>query len=409
MIDLNVDYPVLILLTGAIVVLTLLIKSGMQKLGVPSLIGYLLLGFLIRLIDTKWSLMSDSGEGILLFLAKMGLFTLLFRIGLESNLGGLLSQLKRASIVCVANILIAGLLGYVASYYLLGLEQITSIIIGTAFTATSVGISVGVWQEADAIQSKNGELLIDLAELDDISAVILMALLFTILPVIHNGSNDSMFLLVGKTTGLFLFKFFGFVFFCYLFSSFIEHPLTSFIRRLEKPPDPMLVVIGIGFIIAAFAGLLGFSLAIGAFFAGLVFSRDPRAVKMEANFLPIYDLLSPFFFIGIGLHLDPHTITKALGLGAVLFIFAILSKIIANGLPVWMMSGFSSAALIGASMVPRAEITMVIMQHGLSLGDWAVPSQVFGAMVVVCAGTCFVSPILIRALLKQWPQKGEEG
>jgi Kef-type K+ transport system membrane component KefB len=45
----------------------------------------------------------------------------------------------------------------------------------------------------------------------------------------------------------------------------------------------MIMVAGIGFIIAALAGLLGFSIAIGAFFAGLIYSRDPQAVKMEAS------------------------------------------------------------------------------------------------------------------------------
>ena len=60
----------------------------------------------------------------------------------------------------------------------------------------------------------------------------------------------------------------------------------------------MLLVAGIGFVVAASAELLGFSLAVGAMFAGLVFSRDPEAVKMDACFSPLYELFAPFFFIG---------------------------------------------------------------------------------------------------------------
>ena len=56
--------------------------------------------------------------------------------------------------------------------------------------------------------------------------------------------------------------------------------------------------------VAAFAAWLGFSLAVGALFAGLVFSRDPRAVRVEASFEPVHDLLAPFFFVAIGSHLD---------------------------------------------------------------------------------------------------------
>jgi Kef-type K+ transport system membrane component KefB len=166
----------------------------------------------------------------------------------------------------------------------------------------------------------------------------------------------------------------------------------------------MLAVSGIGIIIAAVAGLIGFSLAIGAFFAGLVFSRDPEAVKMEASFLPVYEFLSPFFFIGIGLKIDPDSFTTALSLGCILAVAAIFAKVIADGIPVSLMRGMSGGLLIGTSMVPRAEITMVIMQKGLSLGDWAVPQKAFGAMVVVSAATCIISPVAVRAMLRKWPQ-----
>ncbi|MFZ7110278.1 MAG: cation:proton antiporter [Desulfatiglandales bacterium] len=68
---------------------------------------------------------------------------------------------------------------------------ITSLIVTTALTATSVGISFSVWEDEGALQSSNGELLIDIAELDDISAVVLMALLFSILPLLQNDCPSS--------------------------------------------------------------------------------------------------------------------------------------------------------------------------------------------------------------------------
>jgi Kef-type K+ transport system membrane component KefB len=58
----------------------------------------------------------------------------------------------------------------------------------------------------------------------------------------------------------------------------------------------MLVITGFGFITAAIASLLGFSYALGAFFAGLVFSRDPQAVKLESSFRSLYFFLLPFSF-----------------------------------------------------------------------------------------------------------------
>jgi Kef-type K+ transport system membrane component KefB len=406
-VEYELNYPFVILIIGGIIVLTMVVKSGLDRTSVPALVGYLLLGFLIRLVDVHWDFMSRGCSEILGFLAKLGLVTLLFRVGLESNLRGLLRQLRRASTVWIGDVLISGLVGFLAAFYVVNLPWITSLIVATAFTATSVGISVAVWEEAGALQSINGELLIDVAEMDDISAVVFMAMLFSVLPTLQGSGGADLFPGVPKTIAVFLLKLIAFGGFCFLFSRFAEKPVTAYFRSLETPPDPMLVVVAIGFMIASLAALLGFSLAIGAFFAGLVFSRDQKAVKMEASFLPIYELFSPFFFIGIGLDMDPGSMGGALGIGAVLVLAAVIGKMVADGIPVWRMAGVTSGILIGTSMIPRAEIAMVIMQRGLNLGDWAVPGRVFGAMVLVSAVTCLLSPLAVHSLLSRWPQREE--
>ena len=406
MVEYGLNYPVLILVTGLVIVLIMLVKSGLERAGVPSLLGYLLLGFLLCVADKHWGLLGRGTEEIFGFLARIGLITLLFRVGLESNLEGLLKQLPRASLIWFGDVGLSGILGFVTAYYVLQMNWITALIVAVAFTATSVGISVAVWEDAGALGSPNGELLIDVAELDDISAVVLMAMLFSVLPALRSqgGSVDAAipFILGGFVIKLLLFGA-G----CLLFSRFVERYIIAYFENLSSPPDPMLVIVAIGFVIAALADFLGFSLAIGAFFAGLVFSRDPEAVKMEGSFLPLYELFSPFFFVGIGLDIAPQHLTTALGMGLVLLVAAVLGKILATGIPVFLMSGLTSASLIGVSMVPRAEISMVVMQRALNLGEWAVPREVFGAMIVVSMATCMASPLAVRSLLKKWPQ--EEG
>ncbi len=403
----QLNYPFVILIVGGVIFLVMLIKSALDRTSVPSLVGFLILGFLIRLADDHLGFFTAGCQEIFGFLAQLGLFTLLFRVGLESNLRGLLEQLRRASVVWVADVLVSGFIGFTAAFYLLNFAWITSVIIATAFTATSVGISVAVWEESGALNTSRGELLLDVAEMDDISAVFLMAMLFSVLPTLKSGAHPDWLPLISSVLGVFLLKLFGFGAFCYLFSQYGEKRITRFFRNLEPAPDPMLVVVAFGFMIAALADVLGFSLAIGAFFAGLVFSRDPDSVKMESSFLPLYDLFSPFFFIGIGLDLDPAVMDTALGIGGVLLVMAIVGKLIADGIPVSLLSGIESGMLIGASMVPRAEIAMVIMQRGLRQGNWAVPSNAYAAMVVVSAATCIVSPLAVRWLLNTRPAEGK--
>jgi Kef-type K+ transport system membrane component KefB len=112
-------------------------------------------------------------------------------------------------------------------------------------------------------------------------------------------------------------------------------------------------------------------------------------------------LFTPFFFVGIGLHIDPAMLTPALGLGAPLLDVAVLGKIVGTSLPALFTTGGSSALLLGVSMVPRAEIAMVIMQRGLMLGDWAVPARVFAAMALVSAVTCMFTPFVVHTLLRK--------
>ena len=394
----------IILLTGLIIVANLIIQVSLARTVVPAMIGYLLLGVLLRTCDAGWSFLDETHLDIFGFLAQIGVIMLLFRVGLESDIKGLLEQLPKAGMIWVGDVVISGIAGFAAAFYLMDLSMATSLIIATAFTATSVGISVAVWQNKHALQSSTGRLLIDIAEMDDISAVILMALLFSLLPLIKNISDPQALLpAVGKTLGIFGIKFVFFGICCLLFSLYIEKPVTDFFRKRAAKPQPMLLVIGIGIMVSSLAAWLGFSFAIGAFFAGLVFSRDPETVKMEANFLPIYDLFSPFFFIGIGLDIDPGVMISSLQPALFLLAAAFLGKFIADGLPVWIMDGKTSALLIGMSMIPRAEIAMIVMQRGLQLGDWAVGPEVYGAMIILCTLTCLIPPFFVQILLEKHP------
>lgn len=129
----------------------------------------------------------------------MGIISLLFRVGLESNLAGLIRQLPCASFILLGNLSCSGILGFLAASKLLSLKLIHSLFISIAMIATSVGISVSVWQEAKVLDTDNGELLVDIAEMDDIAAIALMSLFFAMIPVL-NGDVEANILPVFKRT-----------------------------------------------------------------------------------------------------------------------------------------------------------------------------------------------------------------
>ncbi len=395
--------PKQILLLGLLCLVALLVKALFRRIKIPALIGYIAIGFSLCLVNTHWYFLTPDIRRGLELLAELGLVALLFRVGLGSDVAGLARQLRRASVVWLGDVLVSGLFGYLAATYLLGLPLIPTLFVTVAFTATSVAVLLSIWQEAGATRSPSGELLIDVAELDDISAIVLMALLFAVAPALRSGEDTTITHLATSAAGPLTVKLILFGGVCLLFARYAELPLTRFLRSVEAPPDRMLSVAAIGVVTAAVATLIGFSFALGAFFAGLTFSRDPKVATIIERFGVLYSTFTPFFFIGIGLALDPAAVTSAATLGLVLFVAASLGKLTGAGLPTWAVAGGNSALLIGVSMLPRAEIAMVVMQRGRQLGEWAVPASVFGGMVVVSALSCVLTPLALRPLLRRQP------
>jgi len=396
--------PLLVALLGATIIVTILLRSGLDAVGLPALTGYIVLGFLARLLDARVDVIPANGELLLDFLSHSGVIALLFRVGLESEVSALWDQLGRAWPVWLGSIAVSGLLGYAAARWALGLDLVAALFVGVALTATSVGVSLGAWRSADALDTRNGALLVDTVELDDFSGVVLMALLFAVAPALRGGAGAALGPELAGTTAVVLFKAALFLGFCFLFSRYAEERVTEALRRISEPYGLALVVAGIGILIASLAEVLGFSFAIGAFFAGLVFARDPESVKIDASFSSVYALFVPFFFLRIGFDIDPGAVAPALVPAAVLGLVAIVGKVAGTGLPAWPTAGLAGATVLGVSVVPRAEITMVIMERGRALGDWAVPPRIYGGAILVTLVTCLVFPVLTRWLLDRWPE-----
>lgn len=384
---------------GVLVVASMAIKASFTRIHLPALIGYMALGLVLRFAEAQGATLSETAHAVLEFLGKLGVIALLFRVGLESDLGKLLSQLRGASFILLGNVAASAGLGYLTARYAAGLEFLPSFVVATAFTATSVGIPVRIWQNRGKLETETGQEFLDVAELDDITGVVLMGLLFAVLPILRGNGEGDIGLVLAWTTTLFLAKLALFAGLCYLFSRYAEQRLTRFAEGLVSKPDPMLVVAGTGILIAGLAGLLGFSAAIGGFFAGLVFSRDPKRVQYDASFCALYDLFAPFFFITIGFSMAPGQLLGAATLGGVLFLAATASKIAGTFAPAMLLMPSRAAAVLSVSMVPRAEITMLIMHRAHRAGEDVAPGQAYSAMVIVSALTCLFAPLVLDKML----------
>jgi Kef-type K+ transport system membrane component KefB len=391
------DYSLLITL-GTLIVLAPIIKSLSVNLRIPALVGYIAIGFLVSVLDRQWSFLTPASDSVLSFMAQLGIVALLFRVGLRSHARILVEKLPDASPIWIGDVVTNIVLGYAVSRYALGLSLETSLVIAAAFSATSVAVSVAVWDEMGKLNTPRGQLLVDIAELDDLSGVLLLAILMAILPVMQLGGVE-LIPIAGATLLAVLAKLALFISGCYLFAHYLEAGLTRFARKFEGTPAAITItILGVGLAIASIAGYLGFSLAIGALFAGLAFSRDPEAVHNDTGFTYYYEFLTPFFFIYMGIQIQPEVLPASFGMGVMLLVVAVIGKIMGVALPALFSLCKSDAILLGISMVPRAEIALIIMHQCSQMGNEIIPTNVFSAMVLVSLATSIISPLLIRRM-----------
>ena len=388
-----------VMLIGGAIVLAALVQSGAMRLRIPGAVGLIALGLLASLVNEKLGFMTPAVRDAFGLLGDLGLVALLFRVGLDSKLARLLMALPSALAVWVGDVGLSSSLAFVTAHYVLGYELVPSFVVAVALSATSIGVSVVAWQEAHRLASREGQLTLDVAELDDISGVVLLTLLFTIVPLLLTGGAwGSAALAAGATLAL---KLALFAAFCVAFARFVEPQIGALARRLRQPPARMLVVAGVGFMIAAIADLLGFSLAVGALFAGLVFSRDPAAVKTEARFDDLYAFFTPFFFIGIGLAVESEGLAASVVPALVLCVAAAAGKLLGGGLPALAFTGAAGAFAIGVSLIPRAEIALYVAHEARAAGAAMLPPQGYAALVFVSLATSLAAPIVLRRLLQR--------
>lgn len=387
------------LLVGTVIVCAIAMRYGAEQNGLSPIVGYFALGILLRTATSFDVVPLLTEQQVFPFLADLGVIVLLFRVGLESDLGRLLDQLPEASWIGLGNVLGSGGVAFGTAFLLIDWPLVPSLFVATALTATSVGVSVAIWEEADQLDSREGSTLVDVAEFDDLTGVLLMALLFAAAPLLRESGPEALLSTLAPVVGGMLLKLVLFGGACLLFAWYVERPMTTLFDRLHAGEGTMLVMLGVGIIVAAVAGLLGFSVAIGAFFAGLIFSRDPHTTQYMDAFRPLHDLFAPFFFVGIGLHLAPEAVGAIGGGGVLLLAAAVFGKVVGAYVPALPVLGSSGALVLGLSLVPRAEIALVIMQRGLELGAWAVPPTVFAQVVLISAVTVLIMPLVLRPLL----------
>jgi Kef-type K+ transport system membrane component KefB len=378
-----------------------------ERCGQSAVIGELLVGMLLGPFALGWIgipsagmieafggsvIAADAVESVYEILAQLGVIVLLFLVGLETELADLLRVGLRAVGVAAGGIVASFALTF-AYALLIGQPPVTSIFIGTAVVATSIGITARVLADLGLISATEARIILGAAIIDDILTMIALTLVSAI----------------GQTGGISLQTVAVVTFEAILFAAIVafagRHVVQRWghhLERLHLRNGPFSVAVGIMLGLAVASTQIGLAAIIGAFLAGMVFAEIREEYELEQQARPLYDFLVPLFFVITGSRVDWHVFLDGsmLGVALVLTLLAALGKLVGCGIPALSL-GRRAATMVGVGMMPRGEVSLIVATAGRSIG--VIPGPIFSAIVVVVVLTTLVVPPLLKALSRAEP------
>ena len=359
-----------------------------NRCGLPAVIGELLAGIVIGPAMLNWV----QPSGLIKSFSDIGVVLLMFLAGLESDLAILKKLWKPSFLVAtfgmVVPIVIAYLTGIAFKF-----SQTESLFLGITFAATSVSISVAVLQEMKKLETKEGMTILGAAVVDDLLSVILLSVVSSVTGTHTDSANANLGL------GLTLLLQLVYLVVLLAASIWLFPRMLKLSERFLLPAAKPLVTIIIVLLAAFGAEKVGLSNVIGAFFVGLAFSRLPDKQKLQKSFTDIgYSLFIPIFFASIGLEMSITGIFKDGLLFIVLFVGSVISKLVGASVGA-KMAGFSSSSAyqVGAGMISRGEMALVVAQIGLS--NHLLAPAAYSTVVGVIVFTTLIAPIMLKAAL----------
>lgn len=331
-------------------------------------------------------------------LAEIGVVILLFEIGLESDLKELIRVGPQAAVVAIVGVVApfaAGTAGLIAIF---GVPTIPAVFAGAALTATSIGITAKVLAEIQRLSSKEGQIIIGAAVLDDVLGIIVLAVVASLAKTGEIQVTNVVYLIAGAAAFLI-----GAIFIGRLLSPYF----VSLVNQMQTRGQLILSSLVFAFALSYIATVIQLEAILGAFAAGLILAETDKRKDIEEQIIPIADMLVPVFFVTVGARTDLSVLNPAvpanregLIMAAFLIVVAIIGKVI-TGFTVFGQPNINRLA-IGVGMVPRGEVGLVFAGVGSASG--VLSESLEAAIIVMVIMTTFVAPPLLRVVFNDSQQ-----
>ncbi|HWA91659.1 MAG TPA: YbaL family putative K(+) efflux transporter [Rhizomicrobium sp.] len=361
-----------------------------NRLKLSPLVGYLLAG--VAMGPFTPGFVADSA--LTLQLAEVGVILLMFGVGLHFSPKDLMSVRAIAVPGALIQVAVAASLGAGAAW-LLGWPLASGIVFGLALSVASTVVMMRALQERRLMDTERGRIAVGWLVMQDLITVLALVLLPPLAGALKGGAIDvpalagSLALTFGK-----LALFAGLMFavgrrVIPWILHYIAHTGSRELFRLAV----LSIALGVAFVAAE---LFGVSLALGAFFAGMILSESPLSQRAAEESLPLRDAFAVLFFVSVGMLFDPMTIPRE-PLALAMCIAVVLIGGAGSAFLVVRLFGYplATALLIAAGLAQIGEFSFILANLGIQEG--LMPERARDLILGTSILTILINPFLFQA------------
>lgn len=380
------------LLSSLVISLVAAFAGGLavRVINLPPMVGYLVAGILIGSVMPEAFIDQAAAAGF----AEIGVTLLLFNVGLHFSIKDLVVVRRIVVIGAASQMLVSGVLSYLLARFCFGWSEIASAVAALSFSVSSTAMVSRILNEKRQIATLAGRIAVGWSVAQDI-VVILAMVVFTAFIGREGEDLGAIVSTMGKT----LLQIAGFMFVMLWGARRYVPRLLEHVARGGSGELFTLAVIVIALGIAYGSSVLfGVSLALGAFFAGVVIGESDLNHHASAEALSIQQIFTILFFTSVGMLFDPvrafELWWEILAFWSVILLgTGLVSVVVLVGLRVPVQT----AALAGGVFTQVGELSFVLSQMGYA---WGVISEGNRDLIVAVAfGSIVFGPLTVRLFL----------
>ena len=350
----------------------------------PAVLGQLMAGIILG--PSLLKLLSTTP--LINGMAEIGVVLLMFLAGLETDVKKI-AENGGASVLSALGGIILPLAGGICLGIAFGLSLKVAIFLGVTLTATSVSITVQTLRELGKLQTREGTTILGAAVLDDILGIIMLSILLGILAGAE--SDDLAFLII---------KILAFLAATWVLGRALVPAGFRLARNMGVVQGLVPLGLAFCFVLAYLSQLGGLASITGAYLAGLLLKESGYAnIMYESVETLSNNIFIPVFLVNIGLSAQIADLGSSLSFVGLLVLVAIFTKLLGGAIGA-KLAGFPvfSSLAVGAGLVSRGEIALIIAALGLSKG--IIDNSMFVSLVVMVLMTTVLSPVLLKKVFQ---------